>query len=1015
MEKITMQSNDPKIGTVQIAYTGELMKNQAPATLVDAHRQMKAVKDMNGEPMIFAISSDGVLYAYLRDKSSKTGWSPFDLSSDLLPGGVASTFEVAQGANGKLQLGIAIAPENAPEQAKLYFTPLITNDMRLTDWNKVRQQWHERPLQQNVRISNIIIGRNDGKSEPLALVVVQDGDMAKHYQINTNVQDNAWISKEYKIPENALQILDIGVGSVLGDWGVFALYRTATGKTLEFTSLPDPVYHKSSSYDFKAPGDITCFHILPGADDSYDLYAGGDGIYLFKDSKSAVTTVADASVISNIHRMQVEDDAQNVTIWTIHGDEVLQYTQGKKSDPKAWSRPFPISSKVTQMTAIRNQSKLTNELFVVKGDNTLRYIYQDPVSSLWRESKIPLPSLKKIIHLNTYTTHVSLRDGKERPLASKDVLLTASSWVYATINGESHSVDDKTPVSIRPDAQGNLTIIVEVDSISVPVFHLKADYLPEAVHINPGQKVIDGLKKIKSGDDLKTAYLPDGSKLIDKTLDDGTLQNAALAVNQLSQLYTTLPSDGSPKQAGGARRDASAPTTTQLFAFQHIDNKFVSHQGDDAQALYQSLRRPAIRGAGLKSMSAAAGEPDFLDPIWIDIGDFFSWVESGLVKAGEWFLNVLEAGAEFLINIGGKFFRFVINALEEVFKVIDWVLKETLGIDLEKFIKWLGFIFNWDDIKLTHRVLVNLSNQTINYGKAQVAGLETSVTAWFEDLKKKAKALQPHADGDTSVQDQRRQQEKNIPAESADKFSDFFASPGGNWGNYHLHHSGVFDQSYPDAQAKDPITAFFNDVVYPTLESIHQTADQLMKDFKKAYSDETLTFNQIVQMLAADTITGLLDAIEKIVVGLLKFMEDLITFLQNIINVPINIPFFSGLYKWLADDDLTILDAVCLMFAVPVTIFYKLIFEKAPFADGTYNFLSEDYKLIFSELSASSKKKPVVVRRIARMAATAGAGGHGRRGGPRRSSTGIRHNGGHGVLLRRRHRVLAWSGGRPYA
>jgi len=291
MEKITMQSNDPKIGTVQIAYTGELMKNQAPATLVDAHRQMKAVKDMNGEPMIFAISSDGVLYAYLRDKSSKTGWSPFDLSSDLLPGGVASTFEVAQGANGKLQLGIAIAPENAPEQAKLYFTPLITNDMRLTDWNKVRQQWHERPLQQNVRISNIIIGRNDGKSEPLALVVVQDGDMAKHYQINTNVQDNAWISKEYKIPENALQILDIGVGSVLGDWGVFALYRTATGKTLEFTSLPDPVYHKSSSYDFKAPGDITCFHILPGADDSYDLYAGGDGIYLFKDSKSAVTTV----------------------------------------------------------------------------------------------------------------------------------------------------------------------------------------------------------------------------------------------------------------------------------------------------------------------------------------------------------------------------------------------------------------------------------------------------------------------------------------------------------------------------------------------------------------------------------------------------------------------------------------------------------------------------------------------------------------------------------------------------
>ena len=87
---------------------------------------------------------------------------------------------------------------------------------------------------------------------------------------------------------------------------------------------------------------------------------------------------------------------------------------------------------------------------------------------------------------------------------------------------------------------------------------------------------------------------------------------------------------------------------------------------------------------------------------------------------------------------------------------------------------------------------------------------------------------------------------------------------------------------------------------------------------------------------AADVISFVLDVIEDIVVALLNLVGGAITALQDALNADIDIPIISWLYKYVITgtildpgDDLTILDLLCLIMAIPATILYKVLFGGA--------------------------------------------------------------------------------------
>ena len=609
------------------------------------------------------------------------------------------------------------------------------------------------------------------------------------------------------------------------------------------------------------------------------------------------------------------------------------------------------------MAPLRNWQKMANEITVVGLDNSLSYLWQDPDTTLWKESDIPLYDTKELLTFNCYITHVSLTYPDGRPVIDQPVSVTASEWTHAEVNGSNHTLDPYTPVEVRTDVQGNVTIINKVSSISTSRFYLSAEFIEGEIEANPASKVEDGLKSIKSGEDLMNARKSDGSPLLDKSIGMEKAVAAAGAIQQLTTLSDSLPRGGPGYRArlksrqGGPREihecvaDFRSKPPAYSWGMSFSDDAVTYHSP-------KAFRMMRAQAAGMEGAQMLRGWGDAIS-VWI--GDIIEALEKGLEKAFEFYVDVFESAAEFFINLGSRVVKFVIETAEQVFRVINWLLKEILGIDLEKVIEWLGFIFNWGDMVKTHDVFVNVSNQFMKYGSVKIGEVEKRVNSFFEDMKRQARKLGPIQDGDKGLQsEQDRLTEERSP--KARDAAGFINTPSGNWANYQMLHGGVLEGmsgssiNSPFGGAIEGFTVFYNDILQPTMTSIGDTLETLAGDIAKAFEDGRLTANDIIRQLGADVVVGLIDAFQKITVGMVKLMSDLLDSITRMLNKEIHIPFLSALYERVVGRPLSILSGFSLLVAIPSTVLYKIISGHAPFEGGAERLDTAGYDEIIQML-----------------------------------------------------------------
>jgi hypothetical protein len=78
-------------------------------------------------------------------------------------------------------------------------------------------------------------------------------------------------------------------------------------------------------------------------------------------------------------------------------------------------------------------------------------------------------------------------------------------------------------------------------------------------------------------------------------------------------------------------------------------------------------------------------------------------------------------------------------------------------------------------------------------------------------------------------------------------------------------------------------------------------------------------------VIAEDITIFVLGLIKDILIEIMNLVGQSIATVQEILNYPIEIPIISWLYQEISDHPLTILDVVSLIFALPITIIYKVI------------------------------------------------------------------------------------------
>lgn len=949
---------------VRVVVDSELMKHHATGMPVSPQHRMSACQDHEGFPLLFTIGTDDVFYLIKHVPGSPTGWERIPLGDGFGADARAVAFAVSQDADGQLRIALGLH-RGAEESAVsvVLVSPPLSNKMDDATWRTVGAQMVERPFPAgDRRIARVVLGTNDDDAgAPLAIAVFETtaGDVprAEHYRLNMDVGDASWSFDPYPMPENATHIEDLAIGTVEGERGVYTLYQTLAGQALSFTGVPDRAYpDKRFHRAFALPHGVTAIAALPGEAGS-DLYAAGTGLYMFAASKEAGEVVWGSASITSVHGLVALQDPKNVSLWLVAGDNLLYHVRRARAAGARWTYPTVIRRDVTQVTALRDAKRSTGQVFVVHGNSTLAYLYQDPKTTLWRETELSLPDTGRLLEFDCYATHLGFSDVCGKPLVNKAVSITASSWTFATINGKTHSLDPDTPVNVPTDVQGHITILNKVEGLATPVFHLKAGFLAEELDVDPAFNVTARLKdEVVNGTDLANKTLQSGQKLVDHDVDPTMLDSAHAALGELITAVSGLPADGSERSRVHARRAGTAPSLHRLNVA-HLPAGHVwgmSFAGGTPRFLAQDeARRLLVESQAHLAARAAAGDKDESD-----IGDFFEWLWNGLSEVGHFVLerieDTLEKGLRFVVKLAGEVFHFALKAVTEVLTIVNWVLKRVLDVNIDKLIDWVGFIFDWDDVKRMRDVVQNLTRQMMVFLEGGAEGAAMQIEARIEAIKQVVtRKLGPLAQGD---QDAKTFADDKVAEEDqAQRYTPALASPGGSWSNYQLLHGGVLAAAVPAlADPSDPLVDFVDKVVTPTINSLSESTRKVMDDIRGAYDDARLSFNQLLAMIGVDVIVGLLDALKVIATGLLRVFADLIRVTREAIDRPIELPFLGAFVKWLYKDiaghELTLLDGFSLLIAVPTTLLYKLLSGRSPITDMPFDLATASALEIFGAL-----------------------------------------------------------------
>jgi hypothetical protein len=920
---------------LSVASTAELMTNHEPGRVLDPQRRFGVFQDAAGEPAMLSIGTDDVFRLVHRDGSSATGWSERTLAAAVAGGARPTAFEVGQGADGRLRLAVAF---DAGSSTRLYVTPPLGNDLAAADWRDLEKSWVPRPAPEPVgSVTGITMGVPDGRTAPLTIVATEQDGRAYHWIVDADPGSTARIWQRYVLPENATTLIDLSIGVVDGNRGVYALYDLAGGeRRLEFTSLPDPKYHKTLNYAFDLPARVERIEALDGGLGSTDLFAAGDGVYVFSRSARTASTVAPAGTVRDVTALLARADGTHVSVFAVAGDDQLWYAGGNTGPDAAWPAPVLIGQQCARIAALRSRVWLNNHVMVARPDGSPGYLWQDPGTGLWRDATVALPDTGTVVTYPSYTTQISLTRADGLPGAGGMVTVATSTLATVVVNGGQHRTGPQRAAAVTADAHGRLTVVSRACSLSSPRLTIAGDGLAP-VTVRPAQPVLDGLAALRTADDLTGARLRSGPRAGQPVLtgrpDPALLTGVAYVIGRLCGLP-----EGAPSDCYGFR--AQAEQSAVLLR-------------DDARRVLDGLTE------------AVTGNP----------GDLLRHLRQTAEPVRTLLVDVDAAVTSLVVEAQHAVYRFALDTTEHLLEAVNWLLEVVLGLSLDDLVNWFGFGFAWQDIKRTHRVMRQLTNWTLEYLTGQADDFAGRVETWFDGVKRQLRDPAAVASLGRLAKPRARAEQDHATLDDRGTavLSALRGSPSGSWVQHHLAAGGLADRPFGrQSRAEEPIAALLDEVLVPELASLERTFGKIGADVGRAWSGD-LGPAELVALIGVDVLVGLLDLVEKLIAGLLRVLGDVVEDLRADLDEPIEVPVIGALYRAFVGDRLSVLDVGCLLAAFPIEAIYQTLAGRSAAGDLAAAGLEDPkqtYRQAFDRLKGGA---PVPPRAFASAEASEGA------------------------------------------
>jgi hypothetical protein len=881
---------------ISVDYHALLMENHVPESIIDFDKGIRAIALGSERFCLFFIDKKCRLSALAISQDEASGWEKHTLSPE---GKEVTAYAVWHDAV-KNTVRIVFAFSRGEEAVIAVSTSKAITTNLQTDFTS-GFSWEYKNFTNNKRIVNQMYADARG----ILFSSMKEGTDADYFYCGYQE-----MPKPYTLPENGHKIIQLELGKAFGQNGFFGLYEVGTQRTLLFQAVDADKFGEKAQFRLATPGRINRFSLHENSRGDSELLAAGEGIYRFQTPMAKAEEVVPAT--SEIRFSTIDScmaETGEISVWVIgkHASHAgLYYITGKSLSAKkySWSRPLQMHEAVSEFESIRG-NQIRNHLFfsgrINKNDpEGLIHFWQDKSSGQWQETYISTSATDEIITLESYTAELAFQCDDFSKVIGKSVDVSCDETISLYLNNQRHLIPAGEKRTVWLD-MNKLSVIFPASSLRTPVIRLGSEeMLTEDILIDPSNGAMQHLaSKLGNAEALQNAKTATGKPLVQAGVNKDMLKEVAGAINEMAK---------------------------------HTD-------ADEKATLPQAVKTE--QPIALLKAAESSFFSTFTHSVYDCVGDIYHSVKKGFIEITEFVVKKVKAGFEFVVKIAGEVINFIVSAVKEVISFAERIF-EKIKVFFKDLFDYLGFLFSWSDILDTKEAMKGFTLSAFKSFEDSIENIRKSVNKILDNLKEN---LDPEADFGNSLSDEKQKKASS----SSDSRLSWLESKKSHLGN---GKTADVISALPDSitgpvfDAAAEFMRYFDKYKNLLANALSGIAQKFMMFFKGEISIKSFLI-YLVKSIAVISI----EIVQDIINILLKVLKTAIEVIRKSLNASIEIPFFSALYKKVSGADLSILDIICLLIAVPTTVAYKLGEGEAPFKQASKQEFIKSGEALFAPLA----------------------------------------------------------------
>lgn len=708
------------------------------------------------------------------------------------------------------------------------------------------------------------------------------------------------------------------------------------------TSQPSFVYLVGDPFELLT-GDLTVTGFAAtldaqGAPNYFVIAEGSQNPYWYDPSTATWQLVSSLQVIS----MAASLDSQGILeLWMLGSDARLYHV---RQDGSAWSDPVPLLDQVGLFQVTRDGDGFS-QAFAVTAANQLFHVAQGPVTTNWKIEEVEVQGAQ-IQEVQGYTTIVTLTDGEGVPLAGTATQVWASEPILLTVNGGTYQVDPVRPANVTANEAGQLALTSLTGSLGTATLSLWAAPMAEGetVTIEPNASLQAQLADL-TADQVLEAQDQSGEYLLSgEYRTEGVAEAIATAIQQCMELTGSgstgsaagAPGRGLPHHQGrhhGGRRVSlhSLPRRSWVFGGPAgTAPTFRWLEGAEREAYF----------AERASLPKAEDASDFLG----DLGDLLYDFGEGVLTIAEIAIDYISEGVSAVITLlidGATYvYNGTVSLVQQVFDLVQLVWAQVLVV-WEQIWEWLAFFFDWSDIQLTREAIAYSIQVLFGFLTAASAGVRSQIDNGIGQLQSQLQNLSQQIIQQLGSQTIGGLQTSNEP--STDLLSETLPfnifltglfTTAGVWSLPAAAQGTLPSPSDPISQAFAGLSSYLGTLV--SSDAVAQAIDYFQQ---ASASPDVFLQEKLADLvsLGEAVISAALDGAQEVVDALFGVLSELLSAFTSTMAGDLGLggSFVGLLYEFLFGSEMTALDLLTLVLAIPATLIYKLGFDAAPFTEAS--------------------------------------------------------------------------------